>query len=487
MPAFQYASASTEAPLKGDDGTRDRIPLLGEIQEFVRSSVNLAARLEGIHYWALALVVLASSTAVALALSGNGLNSPIWALACLAVLAACAETRSVRLTANTEVCVSALPILFAAVAFGPLAAMLIGAAGVVFDLRAPYIRWTIWTCMRTLEAGLAGCAALIVLDGSDSLGRLIGAVASAALVGACVDAGLAALTVKVRGSGSCMEFLKTVRPVLLATVPAYTPFVVILVYAYREISPWTLILFLAPSLAAHNLYKLYREQRETTDSLTEANARLERATLSFAEALIAALDARDRYTAGHSASVAVYARDIARQAGLDVQSQERAHLCGLVHDVGKVGLPPGILEKQGPLTPEERQIMEQHSVIGERILANVEDYADIATVVRHHHERLDGAGYPDGIAGDEIPLLSRILSVADAYDAMTSERPYREAMPAAVALERLVDAAGTQFDPDVVAAFARGLGSRNALRTAMSTVSPGESGVVPRLALVRAG
>ena len=130
-----------------------------------------------------------------------------------------------------------------------------------------------------------------------------------------------------------------------------------------------------------------------------------------------------------------------------------AHLCGLVHDIGKIGLPPGLLEKPGALTLDERRQMEHHSEIGERILANVEDYDEIARIVRHHHERMDGNGYPDRIAGSDIPLLSRIISVADAYNAMTSDRPYRDAMPSRVARLRLAQAVESQFDTNVVAAF----------------------------------
>src|SRR5262249_55496349 len=122
------------------------------------------------------------------------------------------------------------------------------------------------------------------------------------------------------------------------------------------------------------------------------------------------------------------------------EDQALAHLCGLVHDVGKIGLPAGLLEKPGALTLEERRLMEKHSEIGERILAKVEDYAEIASIVRHHHERVDGHGYPDGMEGEQIPLISRILAVADAYDAMTSDRPYRDAMPSRVARMRLAQA-----------------------------------------------
>jgi len=187
--------------------------------------------------------------------------------------------------------------------------------------------------------------------------------------------------------------------------------------------------------------------------LAAANERLRRTSLSFATALVATLDARDQYTAGHSAAVAIYARDIAERMGLPEERQELVHLCGLVHDIGKIGLPAGLLEKPGPLTLEERRQMERHSEIGERILRNVDDYSEIADVVRSHHERIDGMGYPDGLHRDEIPLLARIIGVADAYDAMTSDRPYREALPSRVARMRLAQAVETQFDTTVVAAF----------------------------------
>jgi putative nucleotidyltransferase with HDIG domain len=214
---------------------------------------------------------------------------------------------------------------------------------------------------------------------------------------------------------------------------------------------------------------MYQDQRRLTDDLTSANDALERANLSFAGALVATLDARDRYTAGHSAAVAVYARDIARRMGLSDKEQQLVHLCGLVHDIGKIGLPAGLLEKPGALTLDERREMQRHSEIGERILANVDTYAEIAAVVRSHHERVDGNGYPDGIDGDDIPLLGRIIAVADAYNAMTSDRPYRDAMPTRVARLRLAQAVESQFDTAVVAAFEAILaGASEAYRTASS-------------------
>ena len=124
-----------------------------------------------------------------------------------------------------------------------------------------------------------------------------------------------------------------------------------------------------------------------------------------------------------------------------------------MHDIGKIGLAPGLLEKPGALTLDERRQMQEHTAIGERILAHVDEYSEIATIVRHHHERVDGQGYPDGLVADTIPLVSRIIAVADAYNAMTSDRPYRDAMPSRVARLRLAQAVDGQFDTAVVAAF----------------------------------
>jgi putative nucleotidyltransferase with HDIG domain len=248
-------------------------------------------------------------------------------------------------------------------------------------------------------------------------------------------------------------FLREITSVTLLTVPLYIPVLALFVYGYHRYSlPLIIILFL-PLLAAQRLLQLYQQERVVSKDLAGANERLRRASLSFATALVATLDARDQYTAGHSAAVAIYASDIAKRMGLPEEEQELVHLCGLVHDIGKIGLPAGLLEKPGPLTLEERRQMEQHSEIGERILRNVDDYSEIADIVRSHHERIDGMGYPDGIHGDEIPLLARIIGVADAYDAMTSDRPYREALPSRVARMRLAQAVGTQFDTAVVAAF----------------------------------
>lgn len=406
-----------------------------------------------IYVYAVMLAVSAASIAAYLIASGRGVGD-WWAVAALAVLGAVAERSRVRLSPTLELSISLLPLLFAAVVFTPLAAMLVGAASLLGGFRRPYMKWTIYTSTEAITGASVGFVA-------DRIGELmpspIGRIALATLLGALtyqlLDAAFATLTGSLRRTGSPLEVARTIAPVIVASVPLYTPIVALLAYVYEEATPWTLPLFVAPAIAAQRLFGLYQEQRRLAEGLALANRHLERANISFAAALVATLDARDRYTAGHSAAVAIYSRDIARRMGLNDVEQRLAHLSGLVHDIGKVGLPPGLLEKPGPLTLDERRVMQQHSTIGERILANVEDYAEIARIVRHHHERADGQGYPDGLRCSEIPLLSRIIAVADAYNAMTSDRPYREAMPSRVARLRLAQAVESQFDTAVVAAF----------------------------------
>jgi putative nucleotidyltransferase with HDIG domain len=415
----------------------------------VRASALRGA--EPVVIYAGGLAVLTAIFAISLAVLGASIG-PLWALLILGGFSMLAERQPVRVSANLEITVSVLPVVFAAVEFGPLTAMAVGALGLVVTFEAPYVRWLIWTCGRALAAGLAGLAATLVLTEFTSA-RLFGAVLVAVVVLEAVDAALAASVVAIRRSGDYVGFLKLLKPILMGAVPLYVPLLLLLIYAYEQFSAWSLVLFLAPAIAAHRLHGLYRQQQDTTEKLRVANERLERANLSFATALVATLDARDQYTAGHSAAVAVYARDIAAKLGLSDEQQQLAHICGLVHDVGKVGLPAGLLEKPGALTLDERRRMEEHSAIGERILGKVDDYAEIARIVRHHHERVDGNGYPDRLHQEQIPIISRIIGVADAYNAMTSGRPYRDAMPSRVARFRLAQAAGTQFDITVVAAF----------------------------------
>jgi HD-GYP domain-containing protein (c-di-GMP phosphodiesterase class II) len=185
--------------------------------------------------------------------------------------------------------------------------------------------------------------------------------------------------------------------------------------------------------------------------------RQEDRVLGVVRSMSSAIDARDPYTRGHSLRVAGIARRIARQLALSPVECERLHLCGLLHDVGKIGIPDRILLKPGQLDEEEFFLMQQHPVIGHRIVQNLEQFEDLLPGILHHHESVDGAGYPDGLVGDEIPLMARIVAVADAFDAMTSDRPYRGAMSRTEACRVLAERAGIQWDRDVVQAFLHSL------------------------------
>lgn len=416
------------------------------------------ARPEALLAWVAGLTLAAALACLGLVFAGYALARPL-PLAILVCLAILAEQQSIRLTRTLEVSLATLVCIFAAVVLGPLAGATVGAAGMLVHLRRrdvqqPILRWASWTSIRFLATAAGGLSAVAILHaGARNFWTISAAVAGAFLADTVVDFALFPIAAIIRGTASFRELIGSAWTVSLASVPLHVPIVAVLVFSYEEISPWSVALFGVPAFAAQRLFLLYRTQQDAFEALGEANGRLESANLSFATALVATLDARDRYTAGHSTAVAIYARDIAKRMGLDEDQQKLIHLAGLVHDIGKVGLPAGLLEKPGALTLEERRDMERHAVIGEEILRNVEDYDEIAAVVRSHHERVDGTGYPDRLEEEAIPLLARIIAVADAYNAMTSDRPYRDAMPSRVARLRLAQAVESQFDTSVVAAF----------------------------------
>jgi HD-GYP domain-containing protein (c-di-GMP phosphodiesterase class II) len=181
------------------------------------------------------------------------------------------------------------------------------------------------------------------------------------------------------------------------------------------------------------------------------HAELNEAYVSTVAVLADAIKAKDPYTRGHCEDVSALAVRVAERLGVDGDALEQVRYAALLHDVGKIGVPDGILLKPGKLTAEERLVIEQHTRIGGDLVARVAGLVGIAPLVRHHHERIDGGGYPDGLSGESIPLVARIIAVVDALDAMTSPRPYRGAMPREDALAELRRCAGNQFDARIVA------------------------------------
>jgi putative nucleotidyltransferase with HDIG domain len=201
---------------------------------------------------------------------------------------------------------------------------------------------------------------------------------------------------------------------------------------------------------AHDVRALYRQlQRSVCQSLL---------------GLANALEAKDPYTRGHSERVGATARRLALAVGLSAEDAELVGQAGLLHDIGKIGVPEAVLRKPGPLDPDEWAIMRRHPVVGAQIVAPFEFFGPGAAVIRHHHERLDGSGYPDGLAGRAIPLGARIVAVADVYDALTSDRPYRRSLGVEAADEHLTAQAGRTLDEEIVAALRDLLRGRRAGR-----------------------
>ena len=208
--------------------------------------------------------------------------------------------------------------------------------------------------------------------------------------------------------------------------------------------------------AADKELQLQRYAADLRETFKQERARaheLQRSYMATVRALSNAVEARDAYTRKHAERVTAYGMRIARALGLSVPDVADLEFGFLLHDIGKLAIPDSILYKPGQLTAEERALVVQHPVVGAEIVRDIEFLAQPMQVVRHHHERWDGTGYPDGLAGEDIPLSARIFAVADVLDALTSDRPYRTASPLDVARDMIVAESGQHFDPRVIEAF----------------------------------
>ncbi|MDO8735637.1 MAG: HD-GYP domain-containing protein [Thermoleophilia bacterium] len=214
-------------------------------------------------------------------------------------------------------------------------------------------------------------------------------------------------------------------------------------------------LFFVPIFASQHVYKLLVQQKELLAEQTNLSEDLMDMNIGLAGAMIMLLDSKDHYTASHSAGVAMYCRDMARMMGMSEDEQRIAHMAGLLHDLGKVGTPDAILKKDGELTAREWEQIKEHPTTAAEVLSQLATHTEIADIIRHHQEHFDGSGYPYGISGEEIPEMSRMLSVADTYHALTSDRPYRAAKSPFEALIILRKVAGTQLDPKYVEVMAQ--------------------------------
>lgn len=200
-------------------------------------------------------------------------------------------------------------------------------------------------------------------------------------------------------------------------------------------------------LRVRHIIELIRLQRNLADEVAKKTQENEKLFLHVVGCLAAAIDAKDTYTNGHSGRVADYSRMIAKEYGYSEKRMNDIYMMGLLHDVGKIGIPDAVINKPAKLSDEEYETIKNHPVMGARILKNIKEMPSLSTGARWHHEKFNGAGYPDGLHGEDIPEEARIIAVADAYDAMSSRRSYRDVLPQGIVREEIAKGSGSQFDP----------------------------------------
>ena len=201
------------------------------------------------------------------------------------------------------------------------------------------------------------------------------------------------------------------------------------------------------TLRVRHIIDLIRLQRNLSQEVEKKTEENEKLFMHVVHSLADAIDAKDTYTNGHSGRVAKYSKEIARRYGYSEKAQSDIYMMGLLHDVGKIGVPDAVINKPAKLTDEEFAMIKNHPAMGSRILKNIKEMPALATGARWHHEKYGGGGYPDGLSGNDIPEEARIIAVADAYDAMSSRRSYRDVLPQEVVRGEIEKGKGTQFDP----------------------------------------
>lgn len=390
--------------------------------------------------------------AIAIQLDGNPRATDLEILvgvAFWALVAFVASAAPVRVSDGVHVAVSMAPIIAAGVLGGPTAAAWVALLGTT-DLREIRGR-VVWYGVLANHAAIvlpaiAGSIVITILRGPT--GDLENTVRElvATLVGTVVyfvtNLAFVSLIVLYRVNRSIREFFtrgetSSQWPTFLSLAPLGW----LMARMYTAVDWWSILLFGVPLFTSRLAFQRFIEMREMFTQTIGA--------------LAEAVDKRDPFTSKHSQRVRSISVDIGRELRVSAAELEALEWGGLLHDVGKIGVPDNVLLKQGKLTREERITMNAHPVLGAQIIGPVDRLAPELPVIRHHHEWYNGSGYPDRLMGDEIPRLARILHVADAFEAMTADRPYRKALSTEQALAELRKFAGVQFDPEVVDAFVR--------------------------------
>ncbi len=383
----------------------------------------------------------------------RGLGYVTWsgviAAALFAAVGVFAERLRVRVGEGTDVSAGFLADFLAAVLLGPLAGGVVAACGAVASYEKGQLARTAFISSAFSMAG--GACGLVFywvtaqFSGPSAVAVAVGGVAAGATYQALDYLLFVPIMWLRRGVGPRRWFDESFKPYL----PFSLFFLLLslgLVYSFENQGRGVFVLLFLPVLGLVYAFRSFGRQKELTQSL-------ERFSLQMAASMITALDLKDNYTAQHSAAVAQYSFDLARRLGLSPRQRNLARLAGLLHDLGKISVPDRVLNSRERLVDSEWDIVRGHSMAGQKVLSNMHEFEELGLIVLHHHERFDGAGYPHGLYGEEIPIISRIVAVADSYSAMVSDRPYRLRRSPKEAVTELEGASGTQFDPEVVAAF----------------------------------
>jgi len=371
------------------------------------------------------------------------LTSDMWlVLTFFIVLSTITEFMPVDLPVGGRVTIG-FPVDFVVIlVYGPAWALLVTFLGEI--IADAITRRTVWykilfnASQYALSAGIAG----MVYQG---LGGVVGLVnisnyiipaAICAIIYFLINSNLFMVVISLSEEVSILSVWKKQIRGTLATYIALVPIGFIMALVYTNIGVWGIILFFFPLFLARRSFELYTKMRKVY--------------LDTIRALAAAIDAKDPHTKGHSERVAETSVALAQELNLTDKDIENIEYTALLHDIGKIGITDNILGKNSSLTDKEFDKIKEHPVMGAKIVEPVDFLKNSYEAIYHHHEKYNGAGYPDGLKEKDIPLLSRIIAVADAYDAMGSDRPYRKKLSKDKILKELKDQAGKQFDPEIV-------------------------------------
>lgn len=394
-----------------------------------------------------------------------GARTPWWAVALLAALyAGCERAARSPFAGLSHPAGTFYPVLLAgAFLLPPSAAALVAVPGALLShverrpvalrriWRAAQLVLGVWVAAR-VHQGLGGRDAVVAGDCPCALGPAGAAVLAFCLVLALLDGGRLAVglgapptPLRQWGTAPVRRAWRGLVARSLAPIAVHGLAGLMMAVLWRSpYGPVAALLVLLPMCVSWWAFAQYHRERAAHQATIRA--------------LVQAVDIKDGYTRGHSERVGQASMMIARELGMDDERVEVLRFAGILHDVGKLGVPTRLLRKDGPLTPEERRVIELHPEYGHEMVRGIGFLGEARAAVLHHHERLDGSGYPYGLVGRQIPESARVVAVADAFDAMTSTRSYSRARPVAVALAELERCAGSQFDPVMVTALVQAVG-----------------------------